>query len=159
MKTIFKLKALSIASLLYLSSSPVWANQIVLEGSDATSFHHDGTYTSQLFTYMQGSSSDPTLPVLVMGTGGTLSGAFATDSSKTVYNSTYSLSGFILSDYSGLYIQSPGGCCGAPDGSTSISLADQAAIALAETKGMSLTIQNYGGCSATITLSGRRQLS
>ena len=118
------------------------ANQIVLEGSDATSFHHESTYTSQLLTFMQ-LSSGTSLPVLVMGTGGSLSGAPA----GTVYNPTYSLAGFNLANYSGLYIQSPGGCCSqAMDvGSTPISLADQALIAAAEAAGMSLTIQDYGG--------------
>src|SRR5882672_3339257 len=76
------------------------ANQIVLEGSDATSFHHDGLYTTQLFTFMQNGSS---LPILVMGTGGTLSGVTTCTGPGTpagcqaVYDSSYSLSGFTLS--------------------------------------------------------------
>ena len=32
-------------ALLGLASTPASANQIVLEGSDATAFHHDGAYT------------------------------------------------------------------------------------------------------------------
>lgn len=126
-----------------LAATTASANQIVLEGSDATSFHHESTYTSQLLTYMQ-VSSGTSLPVLVMGTGGALSGAPV----GTVYNSSYSLTGFNLADYSGLYIQSPGGCCSQAmefGGAVNISLADQALIAAAEAAGMSLTIQDYGG--------------
>ena len=137
MKSITKMKALrAVVALACLGSGAVWANQIVLEGSDATSFHHDSLYTSQLFTFMKDVSS---LPVLVMGTGGVLSGAPA----GTVYNPTYSLAGFNLSDYSALYIQSVGGCCTQAD--TSISAADQALIGAAEALGLNLTIENYGG--------------
>lgn len=139
MKSITKMKALrAVVALACLGSSAVWANQIVLEGSDATSFHHDSLYTSQLFTFMKDTSS---LPVLVMGTGGVLPGAPA----GTVFNPTYSLTGFTLSDYSAIYFQSPGGCCGAPDASTSISAGDKALIAAAEVLGLNITIQNYGG--------------
>ncbi len=134
-----KFKALlAVAALACFGSSAAWANQIVLEGSDATSFHHDSLYTSQLLTFMRNGSP---LPVLVMGTGGVLSGAPA----GTVYDSTYSLAGFNLSNYSAIYFQSPGGCCGAPDASTSISAADKIAIGLAEALGLSVTIENYGG--------------
>ena len=139
MKSITKLLGLiPVAAVVALSSGAVSANQIVLEGSDATSFHHDAVYTGQLLTFMKDVSL---LPVLVMGTGGVLSGAPA----GTVFNSTYSLAGFTLSDYSGIYFQSPGGCCGAPDASTSISDPDKIAIAAAEVLGLSITIQNYGG--------------
>lgn len=139
MKSITKLLGLiPVAAVVALSSGAVSANQIVLEGSDATSFHHDAVYTGQLLTFMKDVSL---LPVLVMGTGGVLTGAPA----GTVFNSTYSLAGFTLSDYSGIYFQSPGGCCGAPDASTSISDPDKIAIAAAEVLGLSITIQNYGG--------------
>lgn len=139
MNAIAKLKSLlPVAAMACLASSAAFANQIVLEGSDATSFHHDGLYTSQLFTFMKNGSS---LPVLVMGTGGALSGAPA----GTVYTGNYSLTGYNLANYSAIYFQSPGGCCGAPDASTSISAADKAAIAAAELLGLNITIENYGG--------------
>ena len=137
MKSLTKLKALlSVAAL--ACSSAVWANEIVLEGSDATSFHHDALYTSQLLGFLKISSS---LPVLVMGTGGVLAGAPA----GTVYDSTYSLTGFNLANFSAIYFQSPGGCCGAPDASTSISAGDKALIAAAELLGLNIAIENYGG--------------
>ena len=139
MKSITKLlRLIPVAAVVGLSSGTVSANQIVLEGSDATSFHHDSVYTGQLLTFMKDTSL---LPVMVMGTGGVLTGAPA----GTVFNSTYSLVGFTLSDYSGIYFQSPGGCCGNPDASPFISNADKIAIAAAEVLGLSITIQNYGG--------------
>ena len=139
MRSTAKLKALlPIAMLACLASVAAQANQIVLEGSDATSYHHDGLYTSQLLTFMKNGSS---LPVLVMGTGGALTSAPV----GTAYNSTYSLAGFTLSNYSAIYFQSPGGCCGDPDASTSISAADKAAIGAAEALGLNVTIENYGG--------------
>lgn len=71
MRSIAKLNALrAVVALACLSSSAVWANQIVLEGSDATALHHDSLYTSQLLTSMANGSA---LPVLVMGSGGVLS--------------------------------------------------------------------------------------
>ena len=139
MKSITKLlRLIPVAAVVGLSSGTVSANQIVLEGSDATSFHHDKVYTGQLLTFMKDTSL---LPVLVMGTGGLLPGAPV----GTVFNATYSLAGFTLSDYSGIYFQSPRGCCGAPDASPFISDADKTAIAAAEVLGLSITIQNYGG--------------
>ena len=116
------------------------ANQIVLEGSDATTFHQDLVYTQQLINFMRASAPDPSKPVLKIGTG--TIGASITGVTRSA---SYSLAGFNLADFSGLYITSPGGCCGAPDGSTSISAADKILIAAAEALGMSLTIENYGG--------------
>lgn len=139
MKSITKMKALrAVVALACLGSSAAWANQIVLEGSDATAFHHDSTYTGQLFTFMQNGSP---LPVLILGGVG-LSGLAA---GQSVLAPGYSLAGFTLSDYSAIYFESPGGCCGAPDASTSISAADQTAIAAAEALGLNVTIENYGG--------------
>jgi hypothetical protein len=136
--------ALALGSAVALLTTPSSANQIVLEGSDATAFHEDPTYTAQLFNFMI--TSDPTAPakVLVLG-GGTLSGV----SGVAVYDtnaSTYSLTGatnYHLSDYAGVYVESVGGCCTQAD--HSISAADQATIAAAEALGLSLSIENYGG--------------
>ena len=135
MKAITKLKALLPVAALACSSA-AWANQIVLEGSDATTFHRDAVYIGQLLTFMKGASA---LPVLTMGTGGALSGAPA----GTVHNPTYSLAGFDLSKFSALYIESTGGCCTQAD--HSISAADQVLIGAAEALGLNLTIENYGG--------------
>lgn len=117
------------------------ANQIVLEGSDATALHHDGLYTTQLFTFMQNGSS---LPILVLG-GVTLSGVTTCPGAgcQAVYDSGYSLSGFTLSNFAGIYIESIGGCCTQAD--FSISAGDQASIAAAELLGLNVSIENYDG--------------
>lgn len=96
-------QALAAALLLTVATSAVQASEeiIVLEGSDATGYHQDIGYTSQLFTYLREGSS---LPVLVFGSV-TLTGAPA----DTVYSTD--LSTLDASSYSALYIQSPGGCC------------------------------------------------
>ena len=67
-----------------------------------------------------------------MGTGGVLAGAPA----GTVFNPTYSLLGFTLSDYSGIYFQTPGRSRGNHDASGFISDADKIAIAAAEVLGL-----------------------
>ena len=140
MKSTAKLKALlPIAMLACLGSVAAHANQIVLEGSDATAFHEAGTYTNQLFTFMQTSSPWASKPVLILG-GVALSGLAV---GQGVLAPGYSLSGYTLSDYSGLYVESVGGCCTQAD--TSILAGDQGLIAAAEALGMSLSIENYGG--------------
>jgi hypothetical protein len=120
-----------------LGATPSFANQIVLEGSDATAFHQIASYTSQLFSFMIAGSSKP---VLVLGGVG-LSGAPA----GTEINPGYSLAADLhpLSFYSAVYVESVTGCCTQAD--TSISAADKAAIGAAEATGLNLTIENYRG--------------
>lgn len=80
---------------------------IALEGSDATSFHRDSQYSTQLFSYLKGGSSKK---VLVYNQSGT----FNIDASTGQTNAyTTTLAGVTLSDYSALYIQTPGTCCSA----------------------------------------------
>lgn len=142
MKISSMLKALLAGAILSLGSA-AQANQIVLEGSDATTFHKDPVYTQQMINFMRTSAPDPTKPVLVLGSAGV---SFAAGIIGVTYANSYSLGVFNLANFSGIYIQSPGGCCGAPDGSTSISAADKATIGAAEALlGLSITLQNYGG--------------
>lgn len=108
------------------------ATTLVLEGSDATTFHDETNYTSQLFGYL---SEGSTLPVLVFGDQ-TMAGAPA----STVY--TMDLSGLSISNYSALYIQSPGGCC---DDNRTGALSFEAQIAGFVSAGGSLAIQDYQG--------------
>ena len=120
-----------------IAASPIsaFAGNIVLEGSDATAFHEDAAYTDQLFTYLRGGSSKT---VLVLGNTG-----LSATPSQYVLAGSYSLTGFNLSDYSAVYIESIGGCCVQAD--TSISAGDQALIGTAEGLGLNLSIENYGG--------------
>lgn len=106
---------------------------IALEGSDATALHYDSSYTPQLFSYLQGSSS---LDVLVLGTKtGLVTGGVS---------ATYvtSLAGIDFMDYSALYIESPGGCCTAdPTALNGYGSAVSAFIAA----GGNFSIENYIG--------------
>ena len=130
--------ALPFVPLMMLLGGTASANNIVLEGSDATALHHDSVYTGQLLTFMKGESL---LPVIVIGTG-SLTGAPA----GTVIHSGYSLAGVDLSLFSAIYIESPFGCCSQSPGS--ISAADKDLIRAAEDRpglGLNVTIENYGG--------------
>ena len=139
MRLNLKVSGAIIALLFWLGSTSVWANQIVLEGSDATAFHGDALYTQQLFTFMQNGSP---LPVLILGGVGLSSSV----SGISVLAPGYSLAAFPdLSIFSAIYFESPGGCCGGPDAAPSISAADKTRIAAAELLGLNVTIENYGG--------------
>jgi PEP-CTERM motif len=127
---------MTVAACLSLAATQTWANQIVLEGSDATAFHEDGEYTTQLFTYMQHGTLKP---VLVLGGVG-LSGAVG----QYTLAPGYDLTGYTLSDYSGVYIESEFGCCLQNPGL--ISAGDKALIGAAEASDdLSVSIENYGG--------------
>ena len=79
---------------------------IALEGSDATTFHKDSSYSPQLFKYLKGSAKK----VLIYNPTGT----FNIDASTGFTNAyTTTLTGVTLSDYSALYLQTPGTCCAA----------------------------------------------
>ena len=100
------LKSLAIAGGILVFAGAAQSGTIILEGSDATGVHGNQAggpvYTTQLFTFMQGGSP---LPIVVFGAPGSTPSAPA----GTVF--TMDLSGLDTSLYSGLYIQSPGGCC------------------------------------------------
>ncbi len=79
------------------------------------------------------------MPVLILG-GVPLTGL---SSGQSVLAPGYSLTGFSLSNFSAVYIESLGGCCSQAD--HSISASDAAAIGAAEAKGLNISIENYGG--------------
>jgi len=113
------------------------AGFIALEGSDATALHHDASYTPQLFGYLQGSS---TLPVLVFNPSGVIDLSAISGGVATVDKT--SLTGLTLSDYSAIYIESPGGCCAADNTALNGFGADVNAFIAA---GGNLSIENYIG--------------
>ncbi len=132
------LTALGAAALVGISfSSAVQAKTLVLEGSDATGAHGSqtggSTYTTQLFAFMKEGSA---LPIAVLGS----SGATPSAPAGTVFLSD--LSGLNVSLYSGLYIQSPGGCC---DQNLSGASAYAAEISAFYAAGGSVAIMDYQG--------------
>ena len=101
-----KFTAVSAATLLLaLSSTANAAGFIALEGSDATGFHGDVGYSTQLFSYLKGAS---TKSVLVYNPFGTLNLDATTGQTNTYVTS---LAGVTFSDYSAIYVQPSGGCC------------------------------------------------
>ena len=132
------LAALAAAALVGMSfSSAVQARTLVLEGSDATGPHGTApggaVYTTQLFSFMKEGSA---LPIAVLGSPG----ATASAPAGTVFLSD--LSGLDVSWYSGLYIQSPGGCC---DQILSGASAYAAEISAFYAAGGSVAIMDYQG--------------
>jgi hypothetical protein len=122
------------ASIAVASSAHATGGFVALEGSDATALHFDAQYTPQLFKYLKGSSAKS---VLVLGgiDLSSISGGVA------ITNAT-SLVGKTLSDYSAIYIESPGGCCTADN--TALN-GYGAAVNAFIAAGGNLSIENYIG--------------
>ena len=117
---------------------------IILEGSDAQTFHGLQPYSGEFQGGLQTYSSAPTLPVLAIGfppigmaPAGTV---FAADLTGMTGAS-------LIATYSGLYIGSPGSCCSENDGVVA-SAAAQAAILAFHAAGRSIAIENYQGGAA-----------
>ena len=109
------------------------AGFIALEGSDATALHQDPGYSPQMFQYLQGASG---LPVLIYGSVTILNPGSATLAYTT------NLGSVTLSDYSGIYIEAPGGCCTADNTALNgFGTAVNTFIA----NGGNLSIENYIG--------------
>ncbi|MGK2941562.1 MAG: PEP-CTERM sorting domain-containing protein [Immundisolibacter sp.] len=131
--------ALGIASLAL--AGQVQATTLVLEGSDASTFHGSATggatYTTQLLAFLREGSA---LPVAVFNPlGGSLPSAPA---GSVVYLTD--LTGLSTSTYSALYILSPGGCCSQNLAGASVFAAQIGAF-YDSGNGGSVAIQDYTG--------------
>ena len=124
------------AGLSAASSAAAGPGFISLEGSDATTFHHDASYTPELFSYLQGGSSKS---VLVLDVDGSSAPGPTGSVATTVVNS---LTGVTLSDYSALYITTPGTCCTADPTALNGFGSEVSAFVAA---GGNLSIENYVG--------------
>lgn len=128
--------ALGVGFACLIVAAPASAT-IVLEGSDATTFHGaqagGDTYTQQLWAFIRQGSA---LPVVVLNGGDDIPFADA----DTVF--TTDLSGLSTSSFSALYIQSPGGCCSQNLAGASVWAAQISAFVAA---GGSVVIQDYQG--------------
>jgi len=120
---------------------------IVLEGSDAQTFHQLNPYSNNFQTGLEKYSSAPLLPTLVIG--------YPTVGSATPGGTVFaaSLTGIDPHNYSGLYIASPGSCCSENDAAVA-SLADQATVLLFHSLGRSIAIENYQGGAAFQFITG-----
>ncbi|MBI2528003.1 MAG: PEP-CTERM sorting domain-containing protein [Candidatus Rokubacteria bacterium] len=117
---------------------------LALEGSDATGLHRDTTYTGQLGAFLRAGRHEP---ILVLGTVDLGFGGLGFPG-DTVYVSEAGLAAIIAagdlhrSDFSALYIQSPGACCTERHAGAAPFQADIGAF---YGEGGSLAIQDYGG--------------
>ena len=105
--TVFKTLAAIALATTFATPTFAAAGFVALEGSDATSLHHDPSYSTKLFNYLEGGSGKQ---VLIYNQSGTLN--IDTPTGRTNAYVT-SLTGVLLSNYSALYIQTPGACCNA----------------------------------------------
>lgn len=134
-----KLRSTSIAllmSALVATAANATPGFIALEGSDATAFHQDPSYTPQLFKYLQGSSSKN---VLVYNPAGTINIA---NPGGVGVSYTTTLTGYDLMDYSALYIESPYGCCTADN---TVLNGWGASVSAFIAAGGNFSIENYVG--------------
>ena len=134
-----------LATALLFSTGAI-AGTTVLEGSDATTFHGaqpgGAVYVAQLFGYLKSDSSFNTKPVLVICEAGCPPAP-----AGTVYVTQAGFGAVVLgTDYSAVYVTSPGGCCS----ERILSVADQTKIKAFTDAGGSVAIQDYQGGSATL---------
>jgi len=125
------------------------AGFVALEGSDATTFHRDPVYSPQLFKYRKGSSAKQ---VLIYNQSGT----FNIDASTGKSNAyTTTLTGVTLSNYSALYIHTPGTCCNA---NNTVLNGFGSAVSAIVTSGGNVAIGNYtGGTYDGVVVGGAAQ--
>lgn len=135
-----------VSSLGLASAAQAAAGFVALEGSDATALHMDGSYTPQLFKYLQGGSAKSVLvynPTGVIDLSGFDGGVATTN--------VTSLAGLTFTDYSALYVESPNGCCTADN---TVLDGFGGAIAAFIAGGGNLSIENYGGGTYDGTVPG-----
>ncbi len=128
-----------------LAASPARASSIgllILEGSDAQTYHRLDPYSTQFLNGMATFSTASTLPILVVDTSSTVVG---TPTVGVSYSATIPDLATMLASYSGIYIQSPGTCCDENDAVIAGHAADVRAFLEA---GRSVALENYQGGSA-----------
>lgn len=115
---------------------------IILEGSDAQTFHGLEPYSTNFQTGLQTYSSAPTLGVLAVGPFSSPVGS--APAGETVVTSLGDLAGLgkTLMDFSGVYFMSPFTCC---DENSSVMFGFEADILAFHTAGRSIGIEDYTG--------------
>lgn len=110
---------------------------LILEGSDAQTFHNLNPYSPDFLNGMATFSSDPTLPIAVFGAN-----PFGTPSvGKVSLGGVLPSLATMLATYSGLYLDDSGSCCS----QTPLSGANQAIVVGFLAAGRSVAIEDYEG--------------
>ncbi len=123
----------------YTGAAQATPGFVALEGSDATAFHQDPSYTPQLFHYL--SNGQGTIPVLVYDPTGTVNIANP-DGAAVAYATSLAALTLTPSNYSAIYIELPGGCCTADN---TVLNGFGAAVNAFIAAGGNLSIENYVG--------------
>jgi len=146
MKTIRSALAI-VAALVGLSFAvPASATGLlILEGSDAQTFHRLNPYSTDFLNGMEAFSTAPTLPVAVMNSS-------PVGTPTPPYNFIVSIPTLatMLADYSGLYIASPSTCCG----ESPLSASDATVVKAFLDAGRSVAIEDYQGGAQFDTIIG-----
>jgi PEP-CTERM motif len=121
--------------------------EIILTGTDIISLHQDHPeYATALFSDL--GEFAPTLPILVVSDFG-INGGYVGWVPGFVYGAPGTLSTLNLHSYAGVWLASPGRCCGDP--SSILTLSDATALSSYLATNGSLGVENFlgaGGCGA-----------
>lgn len=143
MKTIFSRSVHQLIAGVSLAAglaSSAFAGNIILTGTDAVSLHGSTpSYSTALFKNMGASSTARILVLNNFGGGGSGYSGWAPG-----FTYTNTLTGYNLNDYAGLFVASPGRCCGDPYG-TFGSAGFDAQVSAYLAGGGSLAIENFLG--------------
>ena len=124
------------------------AGLIILEGSDAQTFHGYLAYSNAFMNGAQAFSSAPLLPVLAVGSdpiGAPAAGkVFEADLCAETLAS-------LLANYSAIYLGSPGTCCSE---NSAVAAGHEADISAFVAAGRGLTIEDYQGGAAFDSILG-----
>lgn len=129
-------------ALMALAAPAQAAGLIILEGSDAQTYHKLDPYSTNFQAGLQKFSSSNLLPVLAVGDAG---GPVGSAPAGTIYSTSIPSLADLLSKYSGLYIMSPGTCCSEND---AIIVGHQADILAFSAAGRSIGVENFSGGTA-----------
>lgn len=150
-KKAFKTFALMLATLFVAQHAT--AGAIFLIGSDAIGLHGDSNFINPVINQL--AASDPSKPVLYLNNVGRTSVNYTAGTATIDFKSYGFLTTADLSNYSGIYIDSPYSCCNDPG--SMMNPADSAKISAFVAAGGSLGVGDYQGNSfwdATLGFTG-----
>jgi hypothetical protein len=125
-----------------LVASPARAAEIgllILEGSDAQTYHDLNPYSTAFLNGMNSFSSAPTKPLLIVG--GAFEAPAGSPTIPFVVSATIPDLATLLDNYAGIYISSPSTCCG----ERTLAAGDAADVRAFLENGRSVAIENYHG--------------
>jgi len=130
-----------------LMQTPASAGTVILEGSDAISFHGLTSYTAQVWSALDGLSA---LPIaFINGSGGTGGGVGSDGSGVTIDHFASVAAAGSLSAYAAVYIAGDSGDNEGPEGNTAVSAAGAtAALQAYLAAGGTVMIEDYQGGAA-----------